>query len=192
MTACTLMTCTCVFAAPQPQTDLVRTRCNNNDDASIERMISSTVQVDRLLPNIPPEEEHYLKAESASIERARGPRAKQMSAALHARPLYSVYELRGYLTKAQAALKHILDPVGHRSYPENSEAERLDRAVGALRPLARYSDSLADYYGRQVGDDDKNSEYQKLAVQSLMALYDTEVGLGDYIRCKLVKSTITK
>lgn len=88
------------FAFAANDIDPAETRCLAGSDDVLARMVKDLDYVDLNLPNVPPEEQRYIEAESASALRIgqeeqrtgdqRAPRASAMLDKLHARPLYYV------------------------------------------------------------------------------------------------------
>jgi hypothetical protein len=190
---CAWLACSAVAAATSEQLAAVKTYCKYNDDPSIVEVASQLDKADKALPNIPPEEERYLKAERAAAKRlmsdkATRPIALQMGAALRARPLYAVYELRLELEEARAAIKAILAPDAWPEYRQNAEAEKLHRAASSLPDLVGYAHEVVAFQHNQKRafvDEDR------LAGLSLDA-YVMQIDLAGYIRCKLAKAMIQR
>ncbi|CAN7777605.1 hypothetical protein LJR290_007900 [Variovorax sp. LjRoot290] len=191
-TCCALLACSAIAATPE-QLQAAKTLCQHHDDPSIVEVASQLDEADKVLPNIPPEEERYLKAERAAAARLMSekdtrPRAVQMRSALRARPLYAVYELRMDLKKAQTAINAILAPDRWEDYPQNAEAEKLSRAVASLPELAIYAREVVvfEHNKQRVFVDE-----DRLAGLSIDA-YVMQVDLAGYIRCKLAKAMIQR
>jgi hypothetical protein len=189
--------CAAACAATPAQMDFVKRQCETADDPWIVRTVSMLDEVDRLLPNIPPEEERYLKAESAAALRVfeeevassatSWPRSDQMFKALLARPLYPAFALRKELESVRSQLTRVVALDGLRAYPDNAEAEKLARAANALRDVAGFPEQVLSFT--------RNSNRGIDAVKAGKLVLDTyklPSQLAQYIGCKLAKVTVQK
>ena len=179
-------------------------RCPTSDDESINTTLLERLDTaDMILANIPPEESAYIRAESASLARmfkeetAKGDTIHARSSAsylkLHARPLYYVWMVRKEIEPTRVALKKILirpsysgelvDPI---TYTKNGEAEKLDRAAGAVSQINTYAFALHSYVERQY-----DSQNPILTSDQVGILYwhslDMNFWLARFIKCKLAK-----
>ena len=169
--------------------------------------------IDSSLPNIPPEEEKYLAAESAAtdklyqIESVKKISHSVTNARFHKlenRRLYFVWNVKLDLKKVIAAVDFILcdhdsayklwldgnapsnwSPI--KIY-ENPEATKLERAAGSLYSISNLQMSLREFLIREEahGADPllSSEQYNKLQGQHLAPMTD----MAFYIKCKLAKA----
>ena len=82
--------------------EFVTTQCDYGDSRAIEQITGALVEIDRVLPQVPPEEERYLAAEyKAPTEADQTDSATQQvlnvrMTRLQARPLYYVWQVREF------------------------------------------------------------------------------------------------
>ncbi|NLP64207.1 hypothetical protein [Paraburkholderia sacchari] len=180
-------------AGLQKDYDPAETRCSGFDDASLKNFIGQLDYADLVLPNVPPEEDRYLTAESAAAQKlymdesTRG-QGNMRYAALDARPLYVVWGVRKDLVDSKRAIAGILEDGGPaRSYRKNPEAEKLERATRALLPVTEYSLHMQDFLTRQNLAPNKaivtSEQWARLYSGALTLTSD----LGYYMSCKLAK-----
>lgn len=177
----------------------VETACVSWDDEGLGRLLANVKEIDKALPNIPPEEARYLEAEMESMMRASkdsdakstGSRANKIAAKLLGRHFYPVWELRRSVKKAENALVTITDlnPPnygGDYIFYGRSEAEKLRRASNSIRPIATLSVGIKDFLNSTEG---RTGEYlsQKDYNFFVGATYFLSANLGNYIQCKLAK-----
>lgn len=178
-------------------------RCRYADDASLQGITATLNDADKVLPNIPPEEDRYLTAESAAAQQVyedeleknnwKTPingQANRRYAALEARPLYTVWGVRKDLGKAKLAISEILKPeLGNHmvTYRNNPEAEKLDVATSAIYSVSAYALSMRDFLTKQP----LGTNSAMITSDQYTALYsgilDLNSSLGRYMSCKLAK-----
>jgi len=184
--------------------DPAEVRCRWAGDDMIATLLSQVDFADQALPNIPPEEQHYLEAEFAAAGRTyknevdsgnkNFSRSTQMYLRLYARPMYPVWALRKTIEPARAALKRILkrQPQPERgnadldTYKKNPEAEKLERATSALAAVGEYVSALQAFL-----DNTRGRELSLLTRQQMMRLlvsrYSMLSDMGGFMSCKLAK-----
>jgi hypothetical protein len=189
-------------AAPQTDYDPAEPRCAGADDASLKSFIGQLDYADAALPNIPPEEDKYLTAESAAAKKVYDEELEKNNwnaplqgqgnmryAALEARPLYVVWGVRKDLATARQAIAAILasDPPGLVTYRKNPEAEKLERATRAIWPVTAYSVHMEEFLTRQNLAPAKamitSDQWTRLYSGALTLNTD----LANYMSCKLAK-----
>lgn len=176
-------------------------RCQFSDDASLQNMTAQLDYAEQVLPNIPPEEDRYLTAESAAAQKVyqeeleknnwKEPTQGQGNmryAALEARPLYTVWGVRKDLVEAKRAITEIIKPgPGLVIYRKNQDAEKLERATKALYPVNRYALHIQELLARQMLTSNNllitSDQYSRLYSGALTLTSD----LGYYMSCKLAK-----
>lgn len=190
------------FSADRPKDyDPAETRCSGFDDASLKNSLGQLDYADLVLPNIPPEEDRYLTAESAAAKKIYSEELEKNNwkaplqgqgniryAALEARPLYTVWGIRKDLVEAKRAIAGILDGGGlARSYRKNQDAEKLERATRALLPVTAYALHMQDLLTRQ----NLTPANRMLTSEQWTRLYSGALtlnsDLGYYMSCKLAK-----
>lgn len=181
--------------------DPAESRCVRANDETINRLISNLDYVDHALPNIPPEEQHYLEAEynraldtlnEEMLKNGKAPKGNKMFYKLSLRPLYDVWYLRRTIEPARLALERVLKRQPHPengdadfiTYKNNPEAEKLERASmaefqveGFVTQLDIYLDKI-EYQQKPFSDD----TYVRLLGNGGMA-----DDLSAFINCKLAK-----
>ena len=166
-------------------------RCVPGDDRILDRMLASLQTADELMPNVPPEEEKYLVAESAAVKRVMDEEAERkvedhsrwlsMNRALRARPLYFVWAARNDLSEARRQIQAIRATNGVTTYRNSPEAEKLERATHAISALSRYAKSLEAAL---------DSPVVKVPVPTSFSLYAglyLNHDLGRFMSCKLAR-----
>ncbi|KUZ36562.1 hypothetical protein [Burkholderia territorii] len=189
-------------AGPAKDYDPAATRCAGFDDAGLAKLISQLDYAAEALPNIPPEEDRYLTAESSAALKVYVEEQKQNNwepptqgqgnmrfAALAARPLYTVWKVRKDLAEAKRAIAGIVRDGGPaRSYKGNPEAEKLERATRAIGPISTYSLQMQEFLTRQTLAQNNN---MLVTPEQWARLYSgaltLDSGLGYYMSCKLAK-----
>lgn len=185
----------------QKDYDPAEGRCQFWDDASLQKLTAQLDYADQVLPNIPPEEDRYLTAESASAQKVyleeleknnwKAPIQGQGNtryAALEARPLYTVWGVRKDLVEAKRAITEITRPEpGLVNYRKNQDAEKLERATKALSPVNKYALQIQKLLTRQTFVSNSvlitSDQYSRLYSGALTLTSD----LGYYMSCKLAK-----
>ncbi|MGS1060087.1 hypothetical protein [Burkholderia glumae] len=190
------------FSAELPKDyDPADTRCGF-DDASLNNVLGQLAYADQALPNIPPEEDRYLTVESAAAKKVYEEELKKNDwnpplqgqgnmryAALEARPLYVVWNLRKELAEAQRKITEILKPPVpiFVTYRKNPEAEKLERATRALLSVTEYSLRMQDFLTRQNLAPNSamitSDQWSRLYSGALTLNSD----LGYFMSCKLAK-----
>ncbi|MFC0398590.1 hypothetical protein [Paraburkholderia rhizosphaerae] len=181
--------------------DPAETRCQFWDDSSLEKMTAQLDYADQVLPNIPPEEDRYLTAESSAAKKVYEDELKKNDwkepvqgqgnmryAALEARPLYTVWGVRKDLVEARQAIDGILKPgSGLVIYRKNPDAEKLQRALRALYPADRYALHMQELLTKQT----LTSNNRMITSEQYSRLYGGALtlttNLGYYMDCKLAK-----
>lgn len=178
--------------------DPAETRCQSGNDAAIERMLSMIDYVDKELPSVPPEEQHYLDTEFARAltilndeiqKKELVSKGNQLFYELSLRPYYDVWYLRRELEPAKKHIKHIInlrpDPdtwgMFATTYNKNSDAEKLERASHAIYPVGEFTKELSHYY------DKKRASLTSEENNSFLAASGMNQELGYFISCKLAK-----
>ncbi|MBN3770720.1 hypothetical protein [Burkholderia sp. Se-20378] len=191
------------FSADLPKDyDPAETRCGF-DDASLKNVIGQLDYADQVLPNIPPEEDRYLTAESAAAKKVYDEELRKNNwktplqgqgnmryGALEARPLYAAWNLRKELVEAKGKITEILKPEPVPvlvTYRKNPEAEKLERATRALLSITTYSLRMQDFLTRQNLAPNNamitSDQWTRLYSGALTLNSD----LGYYMSCKLAK-----
>lgn len=182
--------------------DPAEVRCPFADDADLQKNATSILDyADQVLPNVPPEEDRYLTAESAAAQKVYTDERKQNNwqeptqgqgnrryAALQARPLYTVWGVRKNIVEARKAITEILKPAPPIlvTYRKNPEAEKLERATRALNSVNGYALSMQDFLTRQSFTSATlitSDQYLRLYGGALVLTSD----VGQYMDCKLAK-----
>jgi hypothetical protein len=182
--------------------DPAEIRCKYADDTVIDTLLGEIDYADKALPNVPPEEERYLDAESARAlrtyrdEEAKSDnshvRSNQIYNRLFSRPFYAVWKFRKAFEPARSALSLILKPLPSNAfdttvtYHKYPEAEKLQRASMAIYPVGDYVRALQEFLDKIEGRERSmmtESQYLQLVQES----YAMNLDLGDYISCKLAK-----
>ncbi|MBC8641621.1 hypothetical protein IAG25_32880 [Caballeronia sp. EK] len=194
-----------ISAGHQQDYDPAEGRCNFWDDASLKTLTATLDYADQVLPNIPPEEDRYLTAESTAAQKVyeeelkknnwKAPAQSQGNtryAALEARPLYTVWGVRNALAKAKLSIAAILDEgsgTGFVTYRKNPDAAKLDRALHAIYPLDAYALSMQALLTKQTYV--PQSHKIMLTADQWSKLYGgtstLTTNLGYYMSCKLAK-----
>ena len=183
--------------------DPAKTQCVWADDELITRLLERIDYDDKTMPNVPPEEQLYLEAESAAArqayeeEKTNGNnshgRSSQMYTNLHSRPLFTVWEFRKQIEPARSALKRILKRQPNLEkgdldfiiYNKNPEAEKLQRANNANYAIGLYTKELNNFFLKIEGRELSfftNSQYMRVVSDTLM-----NYELQRFISCKLAK-----
>jgi hypothetical protein len=125
--------------------------CYNKDDAAIGKMKTWLAEAEKYLPNVPPGDEQYFKAET---ERARkfmddnDPQAlleySKIQSTLETHPLYWAWIARADLARASEAVSKIVGPYNRwrAQYGDNLEAEKLRFTLEAIRPVKVYAETI--------------------------------------------------
>jgi hypothetical protein len=180
--------------------DPAETRCHAWDDAGLKNFVAQLDYADQVLPNIPPEEDRYLTAESAAAKKVymeeleannwKAPAQSQGNmryAALEARPLYIVWGVRKDLVDAKRAIAQILDGGPARSYRKNREAEKLERTTSAITAVTIYSLHMQEFLTKQT----LAQQNRMITSEQWSRLYSSALtlnsDLGYYMSCKLAK-----
>jgi hypothetical protein len=89
---------------PSKDYDPAQTRCMSGNEKTIERLLADLDAADQAFPNVPPEEEQFLAAESAHAQRLYQQESERKNEghaesskvyeALARRPLYYVWKMR--------------------------------------------------------------------------------------------------
>jgi hypothetical protein len=184
-------------ADAQVSPETVQIYCQDHDDDSIVKTVKVIVDLDTLLPNVPPEELQYMDAEEAGIASLRSLskqpaddaslRWQQRAAALQARPLYVLRDLRKKLTPLRNAFAKINDS---RSFPEigNEQADRLERAISATTSIPAFVESAQTYLGSVQG----RGLAAPVAGRVQFIGVITSYALEQYMQCKLRRLLQTK
>jgi hypothetical protein len=188
--------------APPKLLDPAASLCQWADDDSIQRLEQRLDYVDHMLPNIPPEEDRYLTAESErgmkvyqeeQDKHLSTDPSDQILSTLAARKLYYPWKIRKELAKLKHDVAKILS---HKPSPEelymptyrgNDEAEKLKLAAQALDSAHSYSLQVQEYMTRgQLG-----KAPPVLASEQFLNVYGGLISLtpdlANYIQCKLAK-----
>ena len=191
-------------ALAQKDFDPAETRCMRADDSIISSLLSQIDYADQNLPNIPPEEQRYLDAESAAAARmykdesqseaSSYARSTQIYRNLYSRPLYTVWAFRKTIEPARSALKRVLkqqpnpalgDP-DYITYKKNPEAEKLERAAPAISAVGQYTIALQNLLTK-IGEQNYSSITQSQWTRLLGSAYGASYDLPAFIECKLAK-----
>lgn len=190
-------------AEPVKTFDPAEGRCKFSDDEQIGSKLMSTLDyANQVLPNIPPEEERYLKAESDAAQKVYrqemeqnnwksqvGGQGQRRFGALAQRPLYDVWELRNRLAELRAEFENILqasnDGAG-LAYRKVPEAAKLSRATHSLLALNSYTLTLGQFLAKQ-----ERGRFQVISSEQYDRLYSgalmLPVNLHNYMDCKLAR-----
>jgi hypothetical protein len=181
--------------------DPAETQCHFADDAELQKNLTSILDyADQALPNIPPEEDRYLTAESAAAKKVYDEELEKNNwktpaqgqgnaryAALQARPLYTVWGVRKNIVEARKAITEILKPEPPIlvTYRKNPEAEKLERATRALSSVNQYVLAMQDFLTKQSFTPSliTSDQYLRLYGGAFSLTHD----LGQYMSCKLAK-----
>jgi hypothetical protein len=174
--------------------DLAKTYCRNFDydeEKALAELLEEVRRFERLIPNVPPEEESYLSREYDAImvnfedKRQRRERFGFVSS----RPWYRVWSVRRDINKVEVALKKVIEtPKGWGTDYESKEAEKLRQAIAASDVVAHYVSGVGEFLS--------NAELGKVKVVSLSGeqiqrfsfhTYILPSTLSMYMQCKLAK-----
>lgn len=131
-----------ILANPPNGYDPAEVICKFADDDSLRNIAKFFELADTALPNVPPEEAKYLEAENSAALRLYGndtPSSNARFAALYARPLYEVWEIRKSLDAARKSLQLILDTTGYPMYKKSAEGEKLRKALQTTNAIDEYA-----------------------------------------------------
>ena len=180
-----------VSAAPAVESTNVLIACVSGGDEALRLMKGLLEAADESLPNVPPEEEKYLAAESATglrmykTELAANPPdhtpSNKLYAALFSRPLYAAWEARKELRNARLAIQQIGQSEGRAIvYPRNVEAMKLRQAIQAVPSIARYEKALESFSNSPFVTND--------VMRVLTANFMLSQELSWYMECRLAKT----
>jgi len=208
---CVLLLCT-VFASHALARDENRPGENSNIDQNLDvgdifcagirddKKVdwSSNLDIaDKLLPNIPPEEEHYLVAETAALrasyrnedkEKRPHDQTNYREGVLSLRPLYYVWKTRTSLKAARTALKRVSDsPFPRSDYANSPEAHKLQNSISALPVLGIFFNDLQDFLTRdELAQTPRLTPLQRANLSYLtIGLY---YSLSEVMECSLARA----
>lgn len=177
--------------------DPAETRCLGGSDTVIDNILSMIDYVDKELPTVPPEEQHYLDTQFArglELENNElsnhepSQNGKQLLHELSLRPYYDIWYLRRDLEPAKRDIKRILLRPPHpdmgyvdfNSY-NNPEAEKLERANSAIYHVSQFTNELSRYI------DKKRASLTTEENNRFLGTTGITLNLGMFISCKLAK-----
>lgn len=178
--------------------DPAETRCLGSNDAAIDDLLSLIDSVDKELPSVPPEEQHYLDTEYARalklvneeiLKKEPATKGNQLFFDLSLRPYYDVWHLRRTMEPAKHALNRILKRQPHLeigdadfiTYNNNPDAEKLDRASHAIYAISEFTIEMSSYVAKKQSALTTEENNRFLATTSMT------MDLGRFISCKLAK-----
>jgi hypothetical protein len=179
-----LLVCAVMPAVASTPNEMVKIYCEQYDDASINEIKLIVGRVDAVVPQIPPEEDRYLRAEqNFLLKRGQSPaRGPESWRALTNRPLYYSWQLRERIDPLLNSVDKILDSNPASIY-KNLESEKLARAIAAL--------SLWDDYARELQNFLDKDNFVQLdedtRYRSHSGRYWGARILQGFLRCKLAK-----
>jgi hypothetical protein len=195
---------TSAYAESDPTSLNVQQRCHSIgapslDDPLIDRIQTSLKYFVQVLPNVPPEENLYLQAESQSVFKAYDEEAAQNTsqkvanarfATLSARPLYYVWKARADLSRAITDVDLVLVNVERANKTgleyQSNEANKLHRAAESLSDLSDLQQSLSEFINHDGAlGNPLLSDQQKTSISERQVRLITTMAF--FIQCKLAK-----
>jgi hypothetical protein len=182
---------------------------------SLQNILANLQYFDRTLPNVPPEEEHYLTKEYDAVtsdEDWKADRATQAVLArrleqLQSRPLFYVWRVRTGLRKVIIEVKAVKDPAvefnaftkgdfkgvySAYSIYTNEAANRLNRAIEASSDLSDLDTRITEL----VDHEEARGQQSLLSPQQMSGLISRGAllvfDMNEYAGCQLAKLAPTK
>ncbi|MBM0105200.1 hypothetical protein JM946_10580 [Steroidobacter sp. S1-65] len=187
---------------------IIEGRCKYADDSSIDRIKATLQFFDRILPNVPPEEERYLSAESEALFRnhrdelgSNHPHDStyRRQESLASRRLYYVWKARGELSQVRAKLDLLLlnrDSTGKAwldgnhnadlSIYASEEANKLNRAANIISDVSDLQLSLRELSAHETARQDSFLT-RETSGEFYVSILAMDNYLSAFIQCKLAK-----